>query len=223
VNFYDELLAATAAERTELQSLPLVRDALAGRVTRDEYLRFLANAWHHVRYTVPLMMACGARLSPERSGLHAKLGEYISDEVGHDAWILDDIRAAGGDAEAVRNSLPNAATELMIAYAFDTVNRGNPVGFFGMVHVLEGTSTALACNAAETLQQTLALPKKAFTYLNSHGALDVGHVQFFADLVNSLDRAEDCAAVIHAARMFYRLYGAVLSSARIPRVLENAA
>ncbi len=37
----------------------------------------------------------------------------------------------------------------MVAYVYDYIARRNPVGFFGMVHVLEGTSTALATTAAQ--------------------------------------------------------------------------
>jgi hypothetical protein len=46
----------------------------------------------------------------------------------------------------------------MVAYAYDTIARGNPLGFFGMVHVLEGTSVALALLAADAIQKPLACP-----------------------------------------------------------------
>ena len=38
--FYAELLNDTAAERARLQSLPIIQDALSGRVTLSEYQRF---------------------------------------------------------------------------------------------------------------------------------------------------------------------------------------
>ena len=34
---------------------------------------------------------------------------------------------------AVLDAGPSPATELMVAYAYDTIHRGNPVSFFGMV------------------------------------------------------------------------------------------
>src|SRR5512137_751605 len=48
-----------------------------------------------------------------------------------------------------------------------------PLGFFGMVHVLEGTSVSLALLAADAIQKPLKLPYAAFGYLRSHGTLDV--------------------------------------------------
>jgi hypothetical protein len=102
----------------------------------------------------------------------------------------------------------------MDSYAYDTVQRGNPVGFFGMVLVLEGTSAAIATRAAEIIEARLELPRRAFTYLRSHGALDQQHVGHFDALVDRLDAA-DRSAVLHAARMFYRLYGDVFRA--LPR------
>ena len=65
--------------------------------------------------------------------------------------------------------------EVMVAYAYDLVNRRNPAGFFGMVFVLEGTSVAMALTAADQIQQALKLPDAAFSYLRSHGTLDQEH------------------------------------------------
>ena len=103
----------------------------------------------------------------------------------------------------------------MISYAYDTVQRGNPVGFFGMVLVLEGTSAAIATRAAEIISARLELPRRAFTYLVSHGALDQQHVSHFDGLMDRLDDGADRAAVLHGARMFYRLYGDVFRA--LPR------
>lgn len=214
MTFYETLENDTAAERAALLSQPLFADALAGRVTRELYCSFLEQAYHHVRHTVPLMMVAGGRLTGEKEWLRGKLVHYVEEEYGHHEWILHDIRAAGGDAEAVRNGSPSFATEMMVAYAYDTVQRGNPVGLLGMVHVLEGTSTALATQAAHSLGQALQLPEEAFTYLSSHGALDVSHVAFFRDLVDRLEGPADRAAVIHAARRFYRLYGEIFATLR---------
>jgi heme oxygenase len=81
------------------------------------------------------------------------------------------------------------------------------MGFFGMVYVLEGTSVALATKAADAIQHRLHLPKKAFSYLTSHGSLDVSHVDFFAQLMNRIEDIEDQAQIIHCAKIFFKLYG----------------
>lgn len=215
MNFFDQLKADTEQERQQLFSIPIIQDALQGNVTTPQYIAFLSQAYHHVKHTVPLMMACGSRLEERHEWLRQSIAEYIEEEIGHQEWILNDIAACGGDAEAVRRSRPHPSTELMVAYAYHQVDRQNPVSFFGMVHVLEGTSTALATHAADTMRGALGLPPEAFSYLSSHGSLDLEHVVFFENLVNRLDDTRDRDAVVHMARMMYGLYGDVFRS--LPR------
>jgi pyrroloquinoline quinone (PQQ) biosynthesis protein C len=216
MQFYDSLLEQTIAERAYLMETPVLQHAQTGAVTRETYLAFLAQAYHHVRHTVPLMMACGARLPSRLEWLRLALAEYIEEEIGHEQWILDDIRACGGDADAVVNATPSLPTELMVSYVHDRIARGNPASFFGMVNVLEGTSIALATRAAAAIQEKLGLPGEAFSYLNSHGSLDLEHVEFFKRLMNRLDDGDDQAAVVHTARVVYRLYSDMFRSLPLP-------
>jgi heme oxygenase len=155
-------------------------------------------------------MACGARLPDHQEWLRSAVAHYIEEEIGHHEWILNDIKAAGGDAEVVRHSQPDFDTDLMVAYAYDQIMRRNPVGFFGMVYVLEGTSVSLASNVAGALQQAIDLPATAFSYLSSHGALDIEHLGDFEKLVNRLETQDDRDAVVHGAKTFFHLYGNVL-------------
>jgi pyrroloquinoline quinone (PQQ) biosynthesis protein C len=221
MTFSAELRAATVTERDRLLTAPVITDCLAGRVSRESYRAFLTEAYHHVKHTVPLLMACGARLAEHLEWLRRGVAEYIDEEYGHEQWILADLDAAGFDSAAARDAAPSAETELMVSYAYDTVQRGNPVGFFGMVLVLEGTSAAIATHAAEIIVARLELPRRALTYLLSHGSLDQQHVGYFDALIDRLDAAADRAAVLHAARMFYRLYGDVFRA--LPRANADAS
>lgn len=212
MSFYQTLLNETEAERQALMSLPLIVQGAQGNISLNTYKAFLTQAYHHVKHTTPLLMACGGRLSGEYEWLHTAIGEYIEEEMGHQEWVLNDIEACGGDKEAVRNSATEAdaachATEVMVAYAYDMIYRVNPLGFFGMVLVLEGTSTAVATQAGEKIMQALTLPKKAFSYLFSYGSLDISHVSFYESLMNQVTKPEDQQMIIYAAKRFYRLYG----------------
>ncbi len=214
MSFHDELLAQTQHERAGLISVPIIQSALGGHIARDDYIAFLRQAYHHVRHTVPLLMACGARLPSRLEWLRTAIGEYIEEEMGHQEWILDDLVACGVDRAEAAASSPSLSTELMVSYAYDTIQRGNPVGFFGMVLVLEGTSVALATRAANSIQTSLELPRNAFSYLLSHGDLDIEHVGFFESLMDRLEDDGDKQAVIHAARRFYVLYGDIFRTLR---------
>ena len=210
-DFFTELEAATTRERLRFLTIPQLRAGLKGAIGIDAYRSYLAQAWHHVRHTVPLLQATRERLG-HRPELAAALDEYIAEEDGHDEWILADIAAAGGDADAVRNSEPAPATKAMVEHAYDRIRNGNPVSFFGMVYVLESVSVALAQNGASAVAENLGLPPEAFTYLTSHGALDQDHMRFFAELVNNLGNAADRSAITQMAKDMFRLYGGVFAS-----------
>ena len=210
--FFDTLQQQTQSAREAFLAIPILNRGLQGAISRETYLGFLQQAYHHVRHTVPLLMACGSRIPASKEWLRRAIAEYIEEEIGHEEWILNDIQACGGDRQAAQSSQPLPATELMVAYAYDSVQRGNPVSFFGMVWVLEGASVALATEAAAHIQKALKLPPDAFSYLNSHGALDISHLQFFERLMNRIEAPEDQQAIIHMANMMYLLYGNVFKS-----------
>jgi len=205
--FYPYLIEQTQTERETFLHIPALQKGSRGDISLSAYQSFLTQAYYHVRHTTPLLMACGSRLSQKQEWLRNAIAEYIEEELGHQEWILNDIAATGMDAEKVRYGNPHPATEVMVAYAYDTIMRNNPLGFFGMVLVLEGTSVSLATHAAEKIRSRLGLPKQAFSYLNSHGSLDIEHMGFFEQLMNRITDDADQQPIIHAARMFYLLYG----------------
>jgi len=216
MSFYEHLIEATAAERAWLFAAPAIAACLQGEVSPQTYLAFLQEAFHHVRHTTPLLMSVGSRLPERLEWLRRPVAEYIEEEIGHEEWILNDIAAAGGDAAVARASRPQLPAEVMVAYAYDLVQRRNPAGFFGMVFVLEGSSVALALHAADSIQHALGLPDAAFSYLRSHGTLDQEHTKHLADLVNRMT-PEDQADVLHCARVFYQLYGDIFRALPLPQ------
>ena len=213
MTFFESLQTATEKERNYLLSAPIIQRCIGqGQFSLSEYIDFLTQAYHHVKHTVPLLMAVGSRLPSEKENYREAIAEYIEEELGHQEWILNDLAACDSNKEHIRSGRPNAATELMVSYAYDTVMRNNPMAFFGMVFVLEGTSISLASLAADIIQAHLGLPDKAFSYLRSHGSLDKEHMVFFEKLMNGLNQQKDRDDIVHAAKMFFTLYGNIFRS-----------
>lgn len=220
MSFFQELERATADERSALYGVRQLVDGVQGRITRDTYLAYLAQAYHHVSHTVPLLTRARDRMDDAHAAFRAALDAYIAEETGHEAWILNDIARAGGDAEAVRLGAPAPATELMVAFAYDYVGRVNPMGMFGMVYVLEGTSIALATAGASAVAKALGLGPECFSYLTSHGALDQEHMAFFGRLMDRVEDPADQAAIIHVAQRVFALFADMFRS--IPHTPELA-
>jgi hypothetical protein len=221
LSFFQTLVSETESERAALLTVPQIVDGLSGRISRETYLAYLAQAYHHVRHTVPLMRLAQRRLDDEHARFRGALDAYIAEETGHEEWILSDIRHAGGDAERVRASAPGAAAELMVAFAYDYISRVNPMGFFGMVFVLEGTSVALATHGAAAVRKSLGLPAECFTYLTSHGALDAEHIGFLETLMAEVCDPADQAAIVHVAKRMYSLFADLFRSIPHERALSH--
>lgn len=214
--FFETLQQQTAEARRHVTEAPVLNAIPEGRFALDSYTYFLTQAYHHVKHTAPLMMACGGRLPERLESVRKALVEYIEEEYGHHEWILNDLVACGEDKEAVRQGEPDLPIKLMVAYLYDLINRGNPVGLFGMVQVLEGTSIDLATPMGKAIQQHLGLPNQAFSYLFSHGELDQDHFEFFRELMDGITDPEDQRAIVEAANICYRLYGDMLWAIPLP-------
>ena len=126
--FFTEIEDTTADLRQQLESAEVIKRCLRGEVELQTYIAFLTEAYHHVKHTVPLLMACGSRLPERLEWLREAVVNYIEEEVGHQEWILNDLQALGVDKEGVRHGKPSIHTELMVSYAYDQVLRNNPVG-----------------------------------------------------------------------------------------------
>jgi len=216
--FFPRLVAETTEGRHDLSRVPQIQDGLAGRISRETYIAYLTEAYHHVIHTVPLMQAAKGRLDDAHERFRVALDAYIAEETGHEEWILNDIRHSGGDPEAVRAGKPREATRQMVAFAYDYIVNVNPMGFFGMVFVLEGTSVSLATQGAEAVARNLGLGPECFSYLTSHGALDMEHLVFFQELMDEVADPGDQAAIIEVARGIFARFADVFRAIPHDRV-----
>ena len=213
MSFYDQLQMATSVERAGFLAIPLIQRAVLNGASRDLYVDFLIQAYHHVKHTYPLLALASVHTDDE--AYQDALIEYMKEERGHEKWILDDIRALGGDAEAVRNGKPGQACQIMVGYTYYAIEWISPYAMLGSVHVLEGMSTMLADKAADAIQSSLAVAgSDGFSYLRTHGALDIEHVAFFKGLANVLPQSAH-AIVVETSKIIYRLYGDIFRELEI--------
>ena len=183
-----------------------------GNLTKALYISFLTQWYHILKHTLPLILATQSRLTEETEWLTDVIGEFTEQMVSNEELILNDIAVCGGDIEQVRHSRAHMTTELMVSYAYDTVNRINPLGILGMHHVLEGAVLSLAHRSADNIGNTSLVPKDALTYLYTHGSLLQDNADVFIGVMNRIDRSEDRNQIIRSAQIFYKLYADIFLS-----------
>ncbi len=104
MNFMERLNNESKDDREYLLSSPIIGRCMSGDITLNEYVSFLTQAYHHVKHTVPLLMAVGARLPAEKEWLREAVAEYIEEELGHHTGDIDPVancyrRGAAGEDE----------------------------------------------------------------------------------------------------------------------------
>ena len=205
MGFHQQLSTASRPLQDALFKLPFAREALAGRLTRDEYVSFLAEAWHVGRHVPGLFATAAARLPDRHAWLRAEFTRAAEVQFGRDELILADLALAGGDPRAVRLAEPGPAAELLVAYAWDIVLRREPVGLLGLQHVLAVSGVRGAARAADNLRLALSLPSEAFRFLQSHGTPGLPRVDRLAALLDRIDEPEDRRWIGHVEALGYRL------------------
>lgn len=88
MSFFEELQTATQQPRKEMLAAPIIEKAVSGTITLDQYRDYLAQAYHHVKHTVPLLMTVGGRLPEEKEWLRNAVAEYIEEELGHQERLV---------------------------------------------------------------------------------------------------------------------------------------
>jgi pyrroloquinoline quinone (PQQ) biosynthesis protein C len=207
--FYQQLLDKTESGKQYLLSAPIIEDVFNGNFDLHTYIAFLNQAYHHVQHTAPLLAAAQSNLTTEQKWMSNTMQEYIEEERGHEEWILNDIEACGFSRAKYAEGTAPMTSEIMVSYLYDYVSRVNAMGIFGMVLVLEGTSSSLAPAVGALVQKQLDLRDAAMTYLTTHGELDQDHISYFEKAMNQVTDPGDQAAIIHVANVVYQLYGDV--------------
>ncbi len=209
MTFYERIVKETESDKNRFFSRAILSTVLEKGISKELYRDYLVQAYHHVRFTCPLFRHAITKMREpnDKAFIHA-FNEYIQEEEGHEEWILNDIQNMGGDKEKIRATEGDLAVKAMISYMYQTIDNVSPYALLGMVYVLEGTSVNVATEAADAIAKRLKIDtKKGFSYLLSHGKLDLSHVDFYINLVNQIKNSVIQNEIIKTAKMIYFLWG----------------
>lgn len=68
MSLYSRLVNETKAEKQYLLSAPIIQRCFNADIDVNDYVAFLQQAFHHVKHTVPLLMAVGSRIPLKKNG-----------------------------------------------------------------------------------------------------------------------------------------------------------
>jgi hypothetical protein len=160
-----------------------------GDSVRVVYLEWLRILHSMVRSTVPLMLAatdaCLHRPGdPVAQGFASYLSRHIREEYGHDAWVLEDYEAAGGDPAEILTMTVGGAVAAVVGSQYYWIRHVHPIALLGHIAVLEGYPPAV--DIAGRLAARSGLPREAFRSLERHAVLDQRHRDEAYRLIDTL-------------------------------------
>ncbi|MET9926221.1 MULTISPECIES: iron-containing redox enzyme family protein [unclassified Streptomyces] len=163
------------------------------------YRTYLCAMHAVIRSSVPLMELALRRMAdrpgdPLSEPLTAYLAEHIVEEAGHDAWLLEDLRAAGADPQDALGPQPPRDVAALAGPQYYWIEHHHPVALLGYIAVLEGY--APAPGLTDRIARLTALPATALRTVREHAALDTDHLDELHALLDRLPLTRDQEAAV---------------------------
>jgi pyrroloquinoline quinone (PQQ) biosynthesis protein C len=209
VSILDRLIDDTVAT---LLADPVFGRIFDGTASRELYLRYLTQTYHYVKQTQVQLRAGAHALSTDPDPVRRALGErfqrHAEEEASHDRWVLDDIRAVGGDPEAAQREEPCSAVRAYLAMTAFLWQSRHPLGILGVATLLEGLADRIGYSTARNLAERSGIPgiEQGLSFIRSHGAEDVGHMDAARAALRSVQHLGDRDAIVSCARMTALFY-----------------
>ena len=125
-NFFEQLKQKTIPAQQSMLDVPIFEACMRGDINLQMYTRFLTQAYHHVKHTVPLLMACGSKLPQDKEWLREAIAEYIDEENRGIQQLADKRMKVENEADEVATIINNLRDKLS---GIDTIvgDEGNRV------------------------------------------------------------------------------------------------
>lgn len=209
MSFFITLIETTDASRRELEAEPKIHSMIHHGLTLPEYRAFLHDLFHIVRHFCPIIAAAASRCDDTYRTVRMELYERIEEEKGHEEWVLDDIRAMGGDIDAARTQPPSAPVQSVIGFNYWAAERQHPCSVLGMLYQLEVISSVYGGRVAGAIAKAVGreVDSGGFRFLTSHASMDQDHMAKLNVLIKTITDPGAQAAIVNSTRVNFHQFG----------------
>lgn len=211
MSFFITLVESSDAGRRALEDEPRVHAMIHHGLQLREYQAFLHDLYHIVWHFCPVMAAAAARCGDEFRDVRYALYERIDEEKGHEAWVLEDIGAMGGDVAAAGSVPPSIPVQAMIAFNYYAVERVHPCSVLGMLYMLEVVSSVYGGRVSDSIARALGREVAAggFKFLTSHATMDLDHMASLNLLLKKVVDPGAQSAIIRSTNVNFHQFGQI--------------
>lgn len=225
MSFFITLIETTDASRRELEAEPKIHSMIHHGLTLPEYRAFLHDLFHIVWHFCPIMAAAASRCDDAYRTVRMELYERIEEEKGHEEWVLDDIRAMGGDIDAARTQPPSAPVQSVIGFNYWAAERQHPCSVLGMLYQLEVISSVYGGRVAGAIAKAVGreVDSGGFRFLTSHASMDQDHMAKLNVLVKTIADPGAQAAIVNSTRVNFHQFGQMFGAGGFIANVPDAA
>ena len=213
MSFFVTLVEQTDAHRRGLETIPKVHSMIHHGLSAEEYRAFLHDLYHVVWHFCPVMAVAAARCDDAFKEVRYELYQRIQEEKGHEAWVLEDVEAVGGDVGRVRVAPPSPPAQAMIAFNYHAAEHTHPCSVLGMLYMLEVVSSIYGGRVSDSIARAIgrSVESGGFKFLTSHAALDQEHMAKLNLVLKTIGDPGAQAAVINSARVNFYQFGRIFA------------
>lgn len=154
----------------------------------QRYIQFLVKLHQIVRAAVPLMelalAKCKETDDPVCKAVGAYLEPHISEEEGHDQWILEDLGRIGIRTPDPVNELPGIAVASLVGAQYYWIKHSHPCSVLGYMAIMEGFH--ITKKTVDNICAATQLPRNCFRTLEEHAELDITHALEFWNALDAI-------------------------------------
>jgi len=211
-----ELLTALRRETEQgIRKTPIAQAAFDGSLTADDYARYLLNVWHYALHSSKVIGLAGSRAVNSHPELAEYLFHHAQEELGHDAWVLEDMTHLGWSSAKVMATRATPKCAAMIGYEYYLAGTANPVSLFGWLYILEAMGDDLGKEVAMRIAQNPKF-KNSIKFIRGHGVADEAHTEDLTRMISTHIKGRDMDDVVHVAEVVKMLYVGMLNECASP-------
>ena len=206
----EALIALRRETEQGIRSAPIAQAALNGSLDSEGFARYLLNVWHYALHSSRVIGLAGSRAVNSHPELAQYLFHHAQEELGHDAWVLEDLNNLGWSTERVMETRATPKCAAMIGYEYYLAGTANPISLFGWLYILEAMGDDLGKEVAMKIAQN---PKfgKSIKFIRGHGVADEAHTEDLTRMIGAHIKGRDMDDVVHVAEVVKMLYVGMLN------------
>ncbi|MEY4616357.1 MAG: hypothetical protein RJB66_1317 [Pseudomonadota bacterium] len=178
------------ATKNILTNNKLVLTAQNGHLTKDLVVRYVKNCLYAVRHT-PIHLTKARDVAQVRglAELSAFMTDKFNEEIGHDAWAMNDLDALGAAQDIALDSDITQANQLLMTWVGD-LSTNHPLSYLAYITFVEYFTVLAAPPFLESLEKA-GYPRSSLSVIALHEELDKDHVVHDLGVIVDLVDTED--------------------------------